>query len=95
MTRGIVVWIVLMGLVSLEVCRWRIGIPLVIVWILLAGLGGLLWTLVLNIFGDDRHADSTWQRRVAQDHDNGEEPDDHFSWQSKTDLSELVARHKG
>ena len=53
MTRGIIVWVLLMGLVSLEVCRWRIGVPLVIVWISLLGLGGLLWALV-NFFGDDK-----------------------------------------
>ena len=54
MIRGIIVWVLLMGLVSLEVCRWRIGVPLVIVWISLLGLGGLLWVLVDNIFGDDK-----------------------------------------
>lgn len=54
MTRGITVWVLLlMGLVSLEVCRWRIGVPLVIVWLSLLGLAGLLWVLVFNIFGDD------------------------------------------
>ncbi len=53
MTRGIIGWVLLMGLVSLEVCGWRIGVPLVIVWISLLGLGGLLWVLVFNIFGDD------------------------------------------
>ena len=61
MTRGIIVWVLLMGLVSLEVCRWRIGVPLVIVWVLLTGLGGLLWALVLNIAGDDDHAGDTKQ----------------------------------
>ena len=60
MTRGIIVWALLMGLVSLEVCRWRIGVPLVIVWISLLGLGGLLWVLVFNIFGDDkRHGNAS------------------------------------
>jgi hypothetical protein len=53
MTRGIIVWVLLMGLVSLEVCSWRIGVPLVIVWLSLLGFGGLLWILVFNIFGDD------------------------------------------
>ena len=61
MTRGIIVWVLLMGLVSLEVCRWRLGVPLVIVWVLLTGLGGLLWALVLNIAGDDDHAGDTKQ----------------------------------
>jgi len=59
MTRGIIVWVLLMGLVSLEVCQWRIGIPLVIVWISLLGLGGLLWVLVFNIFGDDKRQENT------------------------------------
>ncbi len=60
MTRGIIVWALLMGLVSLEVCRWRIGVPLVIVWVSLLGLGGLLWVLVFNIFGDDkRHGNAS------------------------------------
>ncbi len=60
MTRGIVVWVLLMGLVSLEVCRWRIGVPLVIVWVSLLGLGGLLWVLVFNIFGNDkRHGNAS------------------------------------
>ena len=58
MTRGIIVWVLLMGLVSLEVCRWRIGVPLVIVWISLLGLGGLLWALVFNIFGDDKRQEN-------------------------------------
>ena len=39
MTRGIIAWVLLMGLVSLEVCQWRIGVPLVIVWVLLTGMG--------------------------------------------------------
>ena len=59
MTRGIIVWVLLMGLVSLEVCQWRIGIPLVIVWISLLGLGGLLWAVVFNIADDDDHAGDT------------------------------------
>ncbi|MEP6891678.1 MAG: hypothetical protein ABI955_13375 [Nitrospirota bacterium] len=54
MTRGIIGWVLLMGLVSLEVCQWRIGVPLVIVWISLLGLGGLLWVLVFNFFGEDK-----------------------------------------
>jgi nitrogen fixation-related uncharacterized protein len=56
MARGILVWALLMGLVSLEVCRWRIGVPFIIVWVLLVGLGGLLWVLLLNTFDDDRQA---------------------------------------
>jgi hypothetical protein len=62
MARGIIVWVLLMGLVSLEVCQWRIGVPLVIVWVLLTGMGGLLWALVLNIAGDDDHAGDTRQK---------------------------------
>jgi len=65
MARGIMVGVLLMGLVSLEVCRWRIGIPLVIVWVLLIGLGGLLWAMVINIFDDDHHADDTRQGHLA------------------------------
>jgi hypothetical protein len=62
MARGILMWALLMGLVSLEVCRWRVGIPLVIVWVLLGGLGGLLWVLLLNIAGDDgQHPDDDRQ----------------------------------
>jgi hypothetical protein len=94
MTRGIVVWIMLMGLVSLEVCRWRVGIPLVIVWVLLGGLGGLLWVLILKICADEHHADDTWQGSATQDQDNGEGPHNHFSWHSKTDLSEYVVRRE-
>ena len=75
MTRGIVIWIVLMGLVSLEVCRWRIGIPLVIVWVLLGGLGGLLWVLLLNTFGDDQHPDDDRQAGSGSlAHHGGEKP---------------------
>lgn len=60
MTRGIIVWVLLMGLVSLEVCSWRIGVPLVIVWISLLGLGGLLWVVIFNFFGDDkRHGNAS------------------------------------
>ena len=62
MTRGIIVWVLLMGLVSLEVCQWRIGVPLIIVWISLLGLGGLLWTLVLSIADDDDQAGDTRQK---------------------------------
>ena len=64
MARGIIVWVLLMGLVSLEVCQWRIGVPMVIVWVLLTGLGGLLWALVLNIAGDDDHAGDTKQKNA-------------------------------
>ncbi len=75
MTRGIVVWIVLMGLVSLEVCRWRIGVPFIIVWVLLVGLGGLLWVLVLNTFGDDQYVDDNQQGESGSlAHHGGEEP---------------------
>lgn len=92
MARGITVWVLLMGLVSLEVCRWRIGIPLVIVWALLIGLGGLLWALVFNIFGSDHHADDTRQESASPDYYDGEKSYDRSFWQSKTDLSDLVAR---
>jgi hypothetical protein len=64
MARGILVWVLLMGLVSLEVCRWRIGVPFIIVWVLLVGLGGLAWALVLNIAGDDDQAGGTRQRNA-------------------------------
>jgi hypothetical protein len=64
MARGILVWALLMGLVSLEVCQWRIGIPLVIVWISLLGLGGLLWAVAFNIAGDDDHTGDTRQKSV-------------------------------
>jgi hypothetical protein len=74
MTRGIIVWVLLMGLVSLEVCQWRIGVPLVIVWISLLGLGGLLWALVFNIAGDDDHAGDKQQGSSSLDHHDGEEP---------------------
>jgi hypothetical protein len=72
MTRGIIVWVLLMGLVSLEVCRWRIGVPLVIVWVLLIGLGGVLW-VILNVFGDAHDVDDTRQRHASRDHHDGEE----------------------
>jgi hypothetical protein len=81
MARGIMVGVLLMGLVSLEVCRWRIGIPLVIVWVLLIGLGGLLWVLVLNIFGNDHHADDTRQGHLADQHNGGEPTIAHSSSQ--------------
>jgi hypothetical protein len=61
MARGILVWALLMGLVSLEACRWRIGVSFIIVWVLLVGLGGLLWALLLNTFGDDQHPDDVRQ----------------------------------
>jgi hypothetical protein len=75
MTRGIVVWVLLMGLVSLEVCRWRIGVPLIIVWVLLVGLGGLLGVLGLNIFGDDQYVDDNRQGESGSlAHHDGEGP---------------------
>ena len=44
MARGILVWALLMGLVSLEVCRWRIGVPAPSsCGYSLSGLGVLLW----------------------------------------------------
>ena len=64
MTRGIIVWALLMGLVSLEVCQWRIGVPLVMVWGLLMGLGGLLWAM-LDFFGEDHHADEKRERNAS------------------------------
>ena len=90
MTRGIIVWVLLMGLVSLEVCQWRIGIPLVIVWISLLGLGGLLWALVFNIFGDDKRQGNA----SPNDHDE-EKSHDRSSRPSKTDLGLLVVRREG
>jgi hypothetical protein len=75
MARGILVWALLMGLVSLEVCRWRIGVPFIIVWLLLVGLGGLLWVLVLNTFGDDQYVDDNRQAgNGSLAHHGGEEP---------------------
>jgi predicted lipid-binding transport protein (Tim44 family) len=76
MTQGIIGGMLLMGLVGLEVCQWRIGVPLVIVWVLLMGLGGLLWALALNIFGDDRYADDKRQGSASPDHYDGEERHD-------------------
>jgi hypothetical protein len=75
MARGILVWALLMGLVSLEVCRWRIGVPFIIVWVLLVGLGGLLGVLVLNTFGDDQYVDDNRQGGSGSlAHHGGEEP---------------------
>ena len=90
MTRGIIVWVLLMGLVSLEVCRWQIGIPLVIVWISLLGLGGLLWVLVFNIFDDDKRQGNA----SPNDHDEEKSHDRSFR-PSKTDLGLLVVRREG
>ena len=75
MARGILVWTLLMGLVSLEVCQWRIGVPFIIVWVLLVGLGGFLWVLLLNTFGDDQHPDDDRQAGSgALAHHDGEAP---------------------
>lgn len=52
MIQGIIACGLLMGLVGLEVCQWRLGVPLIIVWGLLMGLIGLLWVMILNIFGE-------------------------------------------
>ena len=73
MTRRIIGGMSLMGLVGLEVCQWRIGVPLVIVWVLLMGLGGLLWAMV-DFFGDDYRAGGTWPESTSPDHYDGEEP---------------------
>jgi len=57
MTLGIVVSILLTGLVGLEICQWHIGVPLIIVWVLLWGLLGLVWAMVLNIYVEDQYPD--------------------------------------
>ena len=93
MTRGIIVWVLLMGLVSLEVCQWRIGVPLVIVWVLLMGLGGLLWAM-LDFFGDDHHADDKRQASVSPDPHDREEPHDRSSRQPKADVAYLQSIEK-
>ena len=55
MTQGIIASVLLMGLVSLEICQWNIGVPWIIVWVLLMGMLGLIWAIGLNIFDDDIH----------------------------------------
>lgn len=57
MTLGIVMSVLLAGLVGLEICQWHIGIPLIIVWVLLIGLLGLIWAMVLNIYVEDHYPD--------------------------------------
>jgi hypothetical protein len=57
MTLVIVTSVLLAGLVGLEICQWHIGIPLIIVWVLLMGLLGILWAMVLNIYVEDRYPD--------------------------------------
>lgn len=57
MTLGIIVSVLLMGLLGLEICQWHIGIPLMIVWALLMGLLGVVWTMVFSIYVDDQYPD--------------------------------------
>jgi predicted lipid-binding transport protein (Tim44 family) len=94
MTQGIIGAMLLMGLVGLEVCQWRIGVPLVIVWVLLLGLGGLIWAM-LDFFGDDHQAGNKQQGNASPDHHDGEDPHDRSSPQSKADVGVLAVRREG
>ena len=94
MTQGIIGAMLLMGLVGLEVCQWRIGVPLVIVWVLLLGLGGLIWAM-LDFFGDDHQAGDKQQGNAWPDHHDGEEPHEGSSPQSKADVGVLAVRREG
>ena len=93
MTQRIIGAMLLMGLVGLEVCQWRIGVPLVIVWVLLMGLGGLLWAM-LDFFGDDHHADDKRQGSASLDPHDREEPHDRSSRQPKADVAYLQSIEK-
>ena len=94
MTQGIIGAMLLMGLVGLEVCQWRIGVPLVIVWVLLLGLGGLILAM-LDFFGDDHQAGDKQQGNAWPDHHDGEEPHEGSSPQSKADVGVLAVRREG
>ena len=93
MSQGIIGAMLLMGLVGLEVCQWRIGVPLVIVWVLLMGLGGLLWAM-LDFFGDDHHADDKRQESASPVPHDREEPYDRSSRQPKADVAYLQSIEK-
>ena len=93
MSQGIIGAMLLMGLVGLEVCQWRIGVPLVIVWVLLMGLGGLLWAM-LDFFGDDHHAEDKRQESASPDPHDREEPHDCSSRQPKADVAYLQSIEK-
>ena len=95
MIQRIIACVFLMGLVGLEVCQWHIGLPFIMVWTLLMGLLGLLWVMVLSIFGDDlpAHDNRQGQSPSSELHD-GEEPLGRSPLRSKADLGVFAVRRE-
>jgi hypothetical protein len=46
----------------------------VIVGVLLTGLMGLIWVIVLDLLGDDRHSHDNRQENLSPEPHDGEEP---------------------
>jgi len=55
----------------------------IIVGVLLMGLVGLIWVMVLDILGDDRHPHDKRQGSASPEHSDGEEPHERSSRHSK------------
>jgi len=53
------------------------------VGVFLMGLVGLIWVMVLDILGDDRHPHDKRQGSASPEHSDGEEPHERSSRQSK------------
>ena len=56
------------------------------VWVLLIGLVGIIWVMVLDRLGDDRHPHDKRQGSPSQEPHDGEEPHEHSSRQSKVSV---------
>jgi hypothetical protein len=54
-----------------------------IVWLLLMGLLGLIWVIVLDILGDNHHIHDKRIGSASPEPHDGEESHDVSSWQSK------------
>jgi hypothetical protein len=54
-----------------------------IVWVLLMGLVGLIWVIVLDILGDDHHTHDNQQGSPSPEPHDGEDSHERSSRQSK------------
>jgi hypothetical protein len=55
----------------------------VIVGVLLTGLMGLIWVIVLDLLGDDRHSHDSRQENLSPEPHDGEEPHESSPRKSK------------
>jgi hypothetical protein len=55
----------------------------IFVWVLLTGLMGLIWVIVLDLLGDDHHSHDKRQENPFPEPHDGEKPHEGSSPQSK------------